>query len=74
MVKVADEKAKVFYPYEGLNRKLFGIRSKVSIKVINHYNKDCESDYTIIDLKELVDDKKILEKVLNTETVDFEYV
>ena len=49
-------------------------RSKVSIKVINHYNKDCESDYTIIDLKELVDDKKILEKVLNTETVDFEDV
>lgn len=49
-------------------------QSKVSIKVINHYNKDCESDYTIIDLKELVDDKKILEKVLNTETVDFEDV
>lgn len=47
---------------------------KVSIKVINHYNKDCDSDYTIIDLKELLDDKKILEKILNTETVDFEDV
>ena len=47
---------------------------KVSIKVINHYNKDCNSDYTIIDLKELLDDKKILEKILNTETVDFEDV
>ena len=47
---------------------------KVSIKVINHYNKDCESDYTITDLKELLDDKKILEKILNTETVDFEDV
>ena len=47
---------------------------KVSIKVINHYNKNCNSDYTIIDLKELLDDKKILEKILNTETVDFEDV
>jgi len=45
---------------------------KVGIKVINHYNKECDSDYTIIDLKELLDDKKILEKILNTETVDFE--
>ncbi len=33
-----------------------------------------KSDYTIIDLKELLDDKKILEKILNTETVDFEDV
>jgi hypothetical protein len=47
---------------------------KTSIKVINHYNKDCNSDYTIINLKELLDDKKILEKILNTETVDFEDV
>ena len=47
---------------------------KVSIKVINQYNKDCDSDYTVIDLKELLDDKKILEKILNTETVDFEDV
>jgi hypothetical protein len=47
---------------------------KVSIKVINHYNKDCESDYTVIDLKELLDDKKMLEKILNTETVDFQDV
>ena len=47
---------------------------KVAIKVINHYNKECDSDYTVIDLKELLNDKKILEKILNTETVDFEDV
>jgi len=45
---------------------------KVSIKVINHYNKNYESDYTILDLKELIDDKKTLEKILGTETVEFE--
>ena len=33
VVKVADEKAKVFYPYEGLNRKLFGIRKKEIVTI-----------------------------------------
>jgi len=47
---------------------------KISIKVINHYNKNCNSDYTIVDIKELLDDKKLLGKILNTETVDFEDV
>ena len=47
-------------------------KDKVSIKVINHYNKDCDSDYTIIDLKEILDDKKLLEKILGTETIEFE--
>jgi hypothetical protein len=47
---------------------------KISIKVINHYNKNCNSDYAIVDLKELLDDKKLLGKILNTETVDFEDV
>ena len=47
---------------------------KISIKVINHYNKNCDSDYTIVDIKELLDDKKLLGKILNTETVDFEDV
>jgi len=45
---------------------------KVSIKVINTYNKMCNSDYTIVDLKELLDDKKMLEKILGTETIEFE--
>ena len=45
---------------------------KISIKVINTYNKDNVSDYTIIDLKELLDDKKMLDKILSTETVEFE--
>jgi hypothetical protein len=54
---------------ESLDKKPDG---KISIKVINHYNKDCSSDYTIIDLKELLDDKKLLEKILNTETIEFE--
>lgn len=45
---------------------------KVSIKVINHYNKNCQSDYTIIDLKELLDDKKLIEKILSTQTIEFE--
>jgi len=45
---------------------------KVSIKVINHYNKDCQSDYTVIDLKEILDDKKLLEKILGTQTIEFE--
>ena len=44
---------------------------KISIKVINTYNKDVETDYTLVDIKELVDDKKTLEKILNTETVEF---
>ena len=47
---------------------------KISIKVINHYNKNCDSDYTIVDIKELLDDKKLLGKILNTETVEFEDV
>ena len=47
---------------------------KISIKVINHYNKNCDSDYTIVDLKEIIDDKKLLGKILNTETIDFEDV
>ena len=46
-------------------------QGKVSIKVINDYNKNSESDYTIIDLKEILDDKTILNKVLNTQTVTF---
>lgn len=46
--------------------------NKISVKVINHYNKDCNSDYTILDLKEIIDDKKILEKILGTETIEFE--
>ena len=46
--------------------------NKISIKVINTYNKDCNSDYTIVDLKELLDDKNTLEKILNTETVEYE--
>jgi hypothetical protein len=45
---------------------------KISIKVINHYNKNSQSDYTVIDLKEILDDKKLLEKILNTQTIDFE--
>jgi len=45
---------------------------KLSIKVINTYNKMCNSDYTIVDLKELLDDKKMLEKILGTETIEFE--
>mgnify|MGYP003644991766 CR=1 FL=1 len=51
-----------------LNTKPSG---KISIKVIKEYNKDISSDYTIVDLKELLDNKKILEKIINTETIDF---
>jgi hypothetical protein len=47
---------------------------KISVKVINHYNKDCESDYTVIDLKEIIDDKKLLEKIIGTQTIEFEDV
>ena len=45
---------------------------KTSIKVINTYNKDIDADFTITDLKELVDDTKTLEKIFKTETVEFE--
>jgi len=45
---------------------------KVSIKVINTYNKNSDSDYTIVDLKEILDDKKTLDKILSTETIEFE--
>lgn len=48
--------------------------NKISIKVINTYNKDCNSDYTIVDLKEILEDKNMLNKILNTETVEFEDV
>lgn len=47
-------------------------QGKISIKVINNYNNGSDSDYTIVDLKELLDDKKTLEKILSTETIDFE--
>jgi hypothetical protein len=47
-------------------------KDKISIKVINHYNKKCDSDYTIVDIKEILDDKKMLEKILGTETIEFE--
>ena len=47
-------------------------KGKISIKVINGYNKDNFADFTIVDLKELIDDKKLLEKILGTETVEFE--
>ena len=45
---------------------------KISIKVINTYNKNNDADYTIVELKEIIDDKKILEKILSTETIEFE--
>lgn len=45
---------------------------KISIKVINSYNKDCNSDYTIVDLKELLEDKNMIEKILGTETIEYE--
>jgi len=45
---------------------------KVSIKVINTYNKNCNSDYTIVDLKEILEDKSMLEKILSTETIEYE--
>ncbi len=46
-------------------------QGKISIKVINDYNKNCESDYTILNLKELLDDKQLQEKILTTTTVSF---
>jgi hypothetical protein len=46
-------------------------QGKTSIKVINDYNKNCDSDYTIIDIKELLDDKQTLNKILNSSTVSF---
>tara|TARA_R110000824_G_scaffold374937_3_gene565627 strand:- start:504 stop:1118 length:615 start_codon:yes stop_codon:yes gene_type:complete len=46
--------------------------TKISIKVINEYNKDVPSDYTIVDIKEILDDKKTLQKILETETIEFE--
>jgi hypothetical protein len=46
-------------------------QGKVSVKVINDYNKDCDSDYTIVDIKEILDDKQTLSKILNTSTVSF---
>ena len=44
---------------------------KVSIKIINHYNKNIGADYTVIDIKELIEDKKTIEKILSTETIEF---
>ena len=47
-------------------------QGKISIKVINEYNKNINADYTIVDLKELIDDKKTFEKILETETIEFQ--
>ena len=47
-------------------------QDKISIKVINEYNKNINADYTIVDLKELIDDKKTFEKILETETIEFQ--
>lgn len=44
---------------------------KTSVKVINKYNSDTNSDYTIVDIKELLDSEKLLSKILNTSNVDF---
>lgn len=46
--------------------------NKVSVKVINTYNKNNNSDYTVVDLKELLEDKSMLEKILSTETIEYE--
>ena len=45
---------------------------KTSIKVINTYNKNNNANYTIVDLKELLEDKSMLEKILSTETIEYE--
>ncbi len=47
-------------------------KGKIVIKVIKGYNKNNFADFTIVDLKELIDDKKLIEKILSTETVEFE--
>ena len=47
-------------------------QGKISIKVINEYNKNINADYTIVDLRELIDDKKTFEKILETETIEFQ--
>lgn len=46
--------------------------NKVSVKVINTYNKNNNADYTVVDLKELLEDKSMLEKILSTETIEYE--
>jgi hypothetical protein len=53
---------------ESLKTKTNG---KISVKVINKYNSDVDSDYTIVDLKELIDDNSLLTKILNTSTINF---
>lgn len=45
--------------------------TQTSVKVINKYNSHVKSDYTIVDIKELLESDKLLNKILNTSNVDF---
>jgi len=44
---------------------------KTSVKVINKYNSEVDADYTIVDIKELLDSENLLNKILNTSDIKF---
>lgn len=44
---------------------------KKSIKITTDYNKNCNSDFTINNLKTILSDKELLNKIINTTTINY---
>jgi len=44
---------------------------KKSIKIETEYNKNCQSDFTIKNLKTILSDKELLYKIINTTTINY---
>ena len=45
--------------------------NKKSIKITTDYNKNCNSDFTITNLKTILSDRELLNKIINTTTINY---
>lgn len=45
--------------------------NKKSIKITTDYNKNCVSDFTINNLKTIISDRELLNKIINTTTINY---
>jgi hypothetical protein len=45
--------------------------NKKSIKITTDYNKNCNSDFTINNLKTILSDRELLNKIINTTTINY---
>ena len=41
------------------------------IKITTDYNKNCVSDFTINNLKTIISDRELLNKIINTTTINY---